>query len=142
METIDVDVVKQDFNTTVSRWLITTDKKNARDVYLAHLIQKYDNNEYGKIINILGLEYLTYADDMQLKIAELVMDVLSALLFVAGEFDEFHKLQTEEEYTSLGLLMRQAIKVIESQKSTIDEWIECFTDIEDSRLEEEGYTYA
>lgn len=139
---IDVDVVKQDFNTTVSRWLITTDKKNARDVYLAHLIQKYDNNEYGEVINILGLEYLTYADDMQLKIAELVMDVLSALLFVGGEFDEFHKLQTEEEYTSLGLLMRQAIKVIESQKSTIDEWIECFTDIEDSRLEEEGYTYA
>lgn len=139
---IDVDVVKQDFNTTVSRWLITTDKKNARDVYLAHLIKKYDNNEYGKVINILGLEYLTYADDMQLKIAELVMDVLSALLFVGGEFDEFHKLQTEKEYTSLGLLMRRAIKVIESQKSTIDEWIECFTDIEDSRLEEEGYTYA
>jgi hypothetical protein len=138
---IDEDKVKTDLGVSMARWLLTEQKKNARDVYLCYLVETYKGKQYGRLVNIIGQEYLNYNDDMQQETAELIMDVLSTLLFFAGEFDEFRKLQTKKENTSLGLLLMNSIEAVESGMATVEDFKEAFY-VPDRFIEEEGYINA
>lgn len=69
------------FGDAVGRWVKSSNKSNARDVYLSHLICSYKKTQYKKIANIVegcGLD------------AQFTTDVVASLLFASGDFEAFN----------------------------------------------------
>lgn len=139
---IDNEQVLREYNATVARYLITDDKKNARDVYLNHLISSYTVEEYGKLIDIIGIEYISLPEDSQGKQAELVMDVFASLLFAMEDYNELRELVEDTPKSSLINLLLTGATLCEEEPWFHKELMTSFIDIADSKIDEEEYINA
>lgn len=139
---IDNEQVLRDYNATVARYLITDDKKNARDVYLNHLITSYTVEEYGKLIDIIGIEYISLPEDNQNNQAELVMDVFASLLFAMKDYNDLRELVEDMPKSGLIGLLLSGADTCEKYPEYHEELMTCFVDIEDRKIDKEEYIDA
>lgn len=139
---INNEQVLRDYHATVTRYTLTDDKKNARDVYIKHLIESYTVKEYGKLIDIIGIEYISLPEDNQRDEAELVMDVFASLLFAMQDYDELRELTKDMPKSGLINLLLMSAVTCEDNPEYHEDYMTCFTDIEDRKIDKEEYINA
>lgn len=137
---IDADKVIEDYNITCERYLITDDKKNARDVYLKHLMESY--KEYDKLVDVIGIEYISLPENNQSALSELTIEVLASLLFAGKYYDDLRELVQGESWTELIRLLLTGAELCEYYPQYHKELMECFGYVSDKAIDKEGYINA
>lgn len=139
---IDIEKVLEDYTITCERYLITDDKKNTRDAYLKYLIESYTSEDYDKLIDVIGVEYISLPSDNQRHFAELTIDVLASLLFASKHYDDLRELVENQPLTNLIGLLLTGADVCEKHPEFHRELMECFGYVSDKAIEREGYINA
>lgn len=137
---IDTEKVLSDYNVTCTRYLITDDKKNTRDVYLKHLMESY--KDYDKLVDVIGIEYISLPEDSQRDLSELTIEVLASLLFAGKYYDDLRELVQGESCTDLIDLLLTSAEVCEYYPQYHKELMECFGYVSDKAIDKEGYINA
>lgn len=139
---IDTEKALEDYTITCERYMITDDKKNTRDAYLQHLMESYAAEDYNKLIDVIGIEYISLPSDNQGHFAELTIDVLASLLFACKDYDGLRELVEDKPLTSLIGLLLSSAELCEEEPSYHREFMECFGYSTDKAIDKEGYINA
>jgi len=140
---IDTDQVLREYTVSCTRYLITDDKMNARDVYLKHLIESYSTVDYDKLIDIIGLEYISLPEDSQRGLSVFTMDVLASLLFAGENYSELRQLVDGVPQSNLIQLLLTGASAAEKHPRFHEDLMGCFvTGVQDRTLDKEEYINA
>ena len=139
---IDTDQVLREYTVSCTRYLVTDDKENARDVYLQHLVESNTSEDYDKLIDVIGVEYISLPEDSQRDLAGFTMDVLATLLFASKHYDDLRELVDDTPQSSLIGLLLTGADVCERHPKYHKELMECFGYVSDKAIEKEGYINA
>lgn len=136
---LNKEQILDDYRMTIHRFTLTEYKKNARDVYLSHLVSNYSPKQYKKIGRMLGEEFKnSYPNNYEISL--FTLEIIASLLFLANEFEAFNKLTSQVKVdNNLLRLLKNGIKAVDYGITNIKDFRECFTKVEDMHLEEEQY---